>query len=88
MSMTGPAAEGQKRTATVRYGVYNQQLPVVGRTVGDVKKILKDQWQVPADAVAFSGKTQLSDDHLIEGGEELELQRRTGEKGREGLLAF
>lgn len=72
---------GPANMAGMRFGIYNQQLPLAGKTVKQARDQLANMWNVPKDAQAYNGKQQLSDDHIIEAGEQLEWQRRTGEKG-------
>lgn len=80
-------AEGQfsqsatPKTVSVRFGVYQEKLPVVGKTVAQVRAEMGPRWSMSNDAQAYSGKTVLADDHVIQPGDTIEFQRRTGEKG-------
>lgn len=67
--------------ASVRYGVYNQPGSYAGRTVGDVQKELSKIWNMPNDARAFKGKTQLDANYVIQEGEQIDFHRKMGEKG-------
>lgn len=78
----GHAAQPQAaKTAKIRFGFYNEPFPVVGKTVGEVRKMVKGMWSVPTDSVGKKGKETLEDSYIIQEGDEIEFQRRTGEKG-------
>lgn len=81
-NLGGHAAQPQKQQlATIRYGIHTNQMNVVGKTVKEVRAQTQGIWQTPADASAFNGKTKLEDNYVIQEGDEIEFQRRTGEKG-------
>lgn len=77
------SSASQPQTATIIYGVYNAAMPVVNRTIGQVKRELggKDEWDVPADAQGYDGKTALADDHVIKAGQTITFSKKLGEKG-------
>lgn len=79
----GQQPQPKQQLASARFGVYNNALPLVGKTVAEARAQLQGMWQVPADATAYKGKTRLEDNYVIEAGDEIEFQRRTGEKGNE-----
>lgn len=68
-------------SATVKYGVYNQPGPLVGKTVDQVRQAFAGQWNIPTDASAFKGKEQMAGDYVIQPGDVIEFHRRMGEKG-------
>lgn len=76
------AAPAAVQQATIRFGVYNQQVPFVGKTIGEARAKLAGQWNIPEDANPFKGKEQLADDYVIQAGDNIELHRRMGEKGQ------
>lgn len=84
MSDAAAQAAPRKQNANIRYGAQNQNLPVVGRTVADVRKELSSPlaWNVPMETNAFIGKKQLDDSYVIQEHDELVFHRRTGEKGK------
>lgn len=81
MEQFGHQAVAQQKSASIRFGFYNEKFPVVGKSVADVRSQIQGMWNVPADAVGFNGKTRLEDNYIIQEGDEIEFQRRTGEKG-------
>lgn len=76
---TGAAAGGQP--ARVRYGVHNQTGEIAGKTIGQVRAERARAWQLPSDAQAYKGTEKLSDDYMIQPGDNIEFHRRQGEKG-------
>lgn len=68
-------------TATVRYGVYNQPGPYVGRTIGQIRAELGPMWNIPADAQAYKGKELLDASYEIQPNDNIEFHRKMGEKG-------
>jgi len=77
------AAQPNRATgiANLRYGVYNQPTNVAGKTVKEVRDQFAKIWGIPTDAIAYSGKDKLADDHVIQAGQNIEFTRRAGEKG-------
>lgn len=82
MNLNTGGAAGAQQTATVQYSVYNRPNPnFVGQTVQQVRQQLKSVWQIPDDAQAFKGKTQLDPNYVIQAGDDIEFHRKQGEKG-------
>lgn len=55
---------------------------LAGKTVGSVRKSLREAFNIPGDASALvSGKT-VGDDHILESGTNLEFVKEAGVKGR------
>lgn len=79
--VAGAPQNNQGGMAQVRFGVYNQPGNHAGKSVREVRESLGKLWGVPADASAFLGKEKLSDDHVIQPGDNIEFHRRAGEKG-------
>jgi hypothetical protein len=52
-----------------------------GSTVGEVRSKLSEYGSVAEGAIAYSGTTPLTDDHVLQDGETIEFIRKTGEKG-------
>lgn len=67
--------------ANLRYGVYSQPTNVAGKTVREVREQFGKIWGIPTDAVAYLGKDKLSDDTVIQAGQNIEFSRKAGEKG-------
>lgn len=81
MDQLNLAAPAQSGMATVRYSVYNQPGPYVGKSVNEVRAQLGGLWNIPADAAAFKGKEQLQGDYVIQPGDSIEFLKKQGEKG-------
>lgn len=55
--------------------------PVVGKTVGDTRKGLKDIYNIPGDAIAEVDGKQVGDDFILGAGQNLEFSKIAGDKG-------
>jgi|TARA_Y100000034_G_scaffold132302_1_gene194952 hypothetical protein len=53
-----------------------------GKTVGQVKKSLREVFNIPSDAEALIGSKQVGDEFVLEGGQSLEFVKEAGVKGR------
>ena len=52
-----------------------------GKTVGSVRKSLRDVFNIPGDASALIGGKEVGDDFILEGGQNLEFTKEAGIKG-------
>lgn len=52
-----------------------------GKTVGSVRKSLRDVFNIPGDAEARVGDKKVNDDFILEGGAVLEFVKESGVKG-------
>lgn len=52
-----------------------------GKTVGTVKKSLREVFNIPSDAEALISGKQVGDDFILEGGMNLEFVKEAGVKG-------
>jgi len=52
-----------------------------GKTVGQVKKSLREVFNIPSDAEALIGSKQVGDEFVLEGGQSLEFVKEAGVKG-------
>lgn len=53
-----------------------------GKTVGSVRKSLREVFNIPGDASALIGGKEVGDDFILEGGMNLEFIKEAGAKGR------
>jgi hypothetical protein len=53
-----------------------------GKTVGSVRKSLREVFNIPGDAEALIGGKNVGDDFILEGGQNLEFVKEAGVKGR------
>lgn len=68
--------------ATVKYSMYTEtSQSLVGKTVRQARDQYGQTWEIDNQASAWSGKTQLKDDYVIQPGDEIQFMRRQGEKG-------
>lgn len=81
MASVPGVSPANKGTANIRYSVYNQPGNYVGKSVSEVRSQLTKLWGVPTDAVGHLGKEKLSDDYVIQDGDNIEFHKRSGEKG-------
>lgn len=56
-----------------------------GRTVGQIRKSLRDVFNIPGDANALISGQDVQDDFILEGGMNLEFVKEAGVKGNEKL---
>jgi hypothetical protein len=66
----------------VTYGAHTQSFNnLAGTTVGQVKKSLKDAFNMPEDVEAIVEGKQVNDDFVLEHGNSLEFYKTAGVKG-------
>lgn len=53
-----------------------------GKTVGQVRKSLRDAFNIPGDANALIAGKDVGDDFILEGGMNLEFAKEAGVKGK------
>ena len=53
-----------------------------GKTVGMVRKSLREVFNIPGDAEALIGGKNVGDDFVLEGGQNLEFVKEAGVKGK------
>jgi hypothetical protein len=54
---------------------------IQGKTVGSVRKSLREVFNIPGDASASVGGKEVGDDFILEGGQSLEFFKESGVKG-------
>lgn len=54
---------------------------LVGKTVGSVRKSLRNSFNIPGDAVAMVDGKQVGDDHVLASSQNLEFTKEAGVKG-------
>ena len=54
-----------------------------GKTVGSVKKSLREVYNIPGDATALVSGKEVQDDFILEGGMSLEFFKEAGVKGHQ-----
>lgn len=65
----------------VVHGVHEEYFDLQGKTIGSVRKSLRDAYNLPGDAVAFVAGEPVEDDHILESGSNLEFTKEAGVKG-------
>lgn len=68
---------------TVASGPYAEQLPVAGRTVGEIRTRFRDRFDIDPRGHATLNGTDVGDDTVVRPGEVLAFVHKTGEKGRQ-----
>ncbi len=66
----------------VVHGVNEGYYELEGKTVGQVRKSLREVHNIPGDADAMIGQQAVEDDFVLEGGMSLEFIKDGGVKGR------
>lgn len=70
----------------VIHGANEGRFTLAGKTVRTISKSLRDAFNIPEDAQALVGGTEVSGDHVVANGETVEFVRTFGRKG--GLHDF
>ena len=65
----------------VVHGANSQYFDLVGRSVGSVRKSLRDAMSIPSDAEAIVGGKKVNDDFILDAGQNLEFHKEAGVKG-------
>lgn len=66
----------------VMHGANEQYYDLASKTVGSVRKSLRDVLNIPGDAEAILDGKAVGDDIILEGGQSLEFVKSAGVKGR------
>lgn len=78
------ASSGPAKMVNVESGLYGGPVPLAGKTVAQARdELAKSQpkWAIDKNSKAFSGKTELADDHVLQPGESISFIKKMGEKG-------
>jgi len=76
------AAETAVSKVRVVHGANEEYFPnLSGKTVGSVRKSLREAFNIPGDADALIGNKNVGDDFVLEGGQTLEFSKDAGVKG-------
>ena len=82
ISDTLAAAKSITQKVRVVHGVDEQYFDnLEGKTVGSVKKSLREVFNIPGDAEALIDGKNVQDDFILEGGMNLEFVKEAGVKG-------
>lgn len=83
LSLGGDADGG---SVTVDAGVYREQMPLGGRTVGEIRRAVGPRYGIDPDALAIVAGAQAGDDIVVRTGQEVRFLHIGGEKGQNGAL--
>jgi hypothetical protein len=77
-------ARAQSATEKVRvvHGANEGYYDLAGKTVGSVRKSLREVFNIPGDADALIGNKSVGDDFILEDGMAVEFIKEAGVKGR------
>jgi hypothetical protein len=67
--------------ASVSSGVYAEQIPVAGMTVGDIRRRYADRFDIDPESQAVVDGQDVGDDVVLGVGQSLMFTHRSGEKG-------
>jgi len=84
MDMASSASAGKPASggmASIKFGVFSNPGSHAGKSISQVRAEQGKLWGVPTDAAAHVGKTAVSEDYVIQEGDNVEFHRRAGEKG-------
>jgi hypothetical protein len=68
---------------TVASGPYDEQLPVAGRTVGEIRTRFRDRFDIDPRGQATLDGSNVGDDTVVRHRQVLSFAHKTGEKGRD-----
>jgi len=81
-----PFAMGQDGgSVTIDYGVYREQLPLGGRTVGEIRRIAGPRYDIDPRAPAMVEAQFVDDATVVRTGQTVQFLRHSGEKGQDEL---
>lgn len=75
------AARRAVNKVRVIHGSNEQYLDLSGKTVGSIRKSLRDVFNIPGDADALVMGKQVGDDYIMDAGQTLEFSKEHGVKG-------
>lgn len=76
------AASATEKVRVV-HGANEGYYDLAGKTVGSVRKSLRDVFNIPGDADAMIANKQVGDDFILEEGMAVEFVKEAGVKGRQ-----
>ena len=77
-----PKAQAKGSSVKLKFGIYKQDVPnMEGKTVAELRNEFADNWNIPQDAVAYSGRQRLEDNEVLQGGQQVQFHRAAGQKG-------
>lgn len=74
-------ATNATKKVRVVHGANQDYFDIEGKTVGAVRKSLREVFNIPSDAEALVSGKAVNDDFILEGGLSLEFVKESGVKG-------
>lgn len=81
ISSTLSRATTSNNKVRIVHGANEGYYSLEGKTVGNVRKSLKEVFNIPKDAAAVINGKEVGDDFILEGGQNLEFTKEAGVKG-------
>lgn len=81
------ASQAMKKVRVV-HGANQEYLELEGKTVGYVRKKMRDVLNLPGDAEALIAGKSVGDDFVLEGNMSLEFTKEAGQKGKTDLFVI
>jgi len=72
---------GENPGVQVTYGTHVMMADAIGKTVGQVKAAMAQVMNIPTNAGAVIGSKRVTDDTIIEKGQQVEFIKEAGVKG-------
>jgi hypothetical protein len=73
---------GAAGTVTIDYGVYREQLPLAGRTVAEIRRIVGPRYDIDPRSITTVNGDASGEDTVVRAGQELRFMHISGEKGQ------
>lgn len=67
---------------SIDHQVYREQLPLAGRTVGEIRRIAGPRYDIGREASAFINGNQVGDEVVVQAGQAVRFMHISGEKGQ------
>ena len=81
-------AEPSGELVVVQHGIFTERLPLAGRTVGEIRRMYGDRFDIPPEAPGRVGGQDVDDATVVRPGERIEFGHDSGEKGGRQEVLF
>ena len=73
-------------TVNIEHNVYNEHLPLAGRTVGEIRRIAGPRYDIDPRAPAMVDAQFVGDETVVHAGQRVQFLHHAGEKGQDEAL--
>lgn len=76
-----PAAPARQALVKISYGVHHLEVPIAGKSVGEVRQALREPLNIDPRALALVNGRETAASYVLKENDQLEFVRLAGEKG-------